>query len=109
MALVKCPKCNNEISDKSLVCMYCGFPVSIVHSKRRIDNKPNSANSIKHEKDIMGISHDMSHDLSNCIMDVRCPRCCSNEVKVVYHKRHLQMDCKNDRIQKICRNCKHEF
>ena len=27
MALIKCPECNKEISDKSEVCIHCGFPI----------------------------------------------------------------------------------
>ena len=28
MALIKCPECEKDISDKSLVCIHCGFPIS---------------------------------------------------------------------------------
>ena len=28
MALIKCPECYSEISDKSLNCVKCGFPLS---------------------------------------------------------------------------------
>lgn len=27
MALIKCPECGKEISDKSEVCIHCGFPI----------------------------------------------------------------------------------
>lgn len=27
MALIKCPECNKEISDKSEICIGCGFPI----------------------------------------------------------------------------------
>lgn len=27
MALIKCPECLNDISDKAAVCVYCGFPI----------------------------------------------------------------------------------
>lgn len=27
MSLIKCPECNNEISDKSTQCVYCGYPL----------------------------------------------------------------------------------
>lgn len=29
MALIKCPECGKEISDKSQVCINCGYPISI--------------------------------------------------------------------------------
>ena len=27
MALIKCPECGKEISDKSEKCIHCGFPL----------------------------------------------------------------------------------
>ena len=27
MALIKCPECGKEISDKSKTCVHCGFPL----------------------------------------------------------------------------------
>lgn len=27
MALIKCPECGAEISDKSTVCVHCGYPI----------------------------------------------------------------------------------
>ncbi len=26
--LINCPECNKEISDKAIICVHCGFPVS---------------------------------------------------------------------------------
>lgn len=28
MSLIKCPECNKEISDKSKVCVNCGYPIN---------------------------------------------------------------------------------
>lgn len=28
MALIKCPECSKEVSDKASVCIHCGFPLS---------------------------------------------------------------------------------
>ena len=30
MALMKCPECGNQISDKARVCIHCGYPLSEV-------------------------------------------------------------------------------
>lgn len=27
MALIKCPECGGEVSDKSNVCIHCGYPL----------------------------------------------------------------------------------
>ncbi len=28
MALIKCPECGKEISDQSIVCINCGYPIN---------------------------------------------------------------------------------
>lgn len=38
MALIKCPECQKEISDKSSVCVHCGFPLKSQHTKERSEN-----------------------------------------------------------------------
>lgn len=36
MALIKCPECEKEISDKSSVCIHCGFPIAKFKLKKVI-------------------------------------------------------------------------
>ena len=33
MALIKCPECGKEISDKAPACIHCGFPLSLLHGE----------------------------------------------------------------------------
>lgn len=33
MALIKCPECGKEISDKALACIHCGFPLSLLEKQ----------------------------------------------------------------------------
>lgn len=40
MALIRCPECNNEVSDRASICPHCGYPMS-----ERIDSKSNSSNN----------------------------------------------------------------
>ncbi len=28
MALIKCPECKNQVSDKAVTCPHCGFPIA---------------------------------------------------------------------------------
>lgn len=35
MALVKCPECNNEISDKAIACPHCGYPINMPEKEDR--------------------------------------------------------------------------
>lgn len=39
--LIKCPECNKEISDKSSVCIHCGFPIA---SQTQINNTEDTYN-----------------------------------------------------------------
>lgn len=34
--LIKCPECNKEISDKSTVCIHCGYPIGQKEEKNNI-------------------------------------------------------------------------
>lgn len=38
MALIKCPECGKEISDKSSVCIHCGFPLKSQLEKECSEN-----------------------------------------------------------------------
>ena len=48
MALIKCPECNKEISDKSKICIHCGYPIS------EQENKPDGC--IKVDGELCNIS-----------------------------------------------------
>ncbi len=37
MALIKCPECSEEISDKAEACPYCGFPISNNYVEKNLD------------------------------------------------------------------------
>lgn len=36
MALIKCPECTHEISDKAIQCPYCGYPLAKILASKRI-------------------------------------------------------------------------
>ena len=38
MALIKCPECGKEISDKSIACIHCGFPLEVTEPKETVNN-----------------------------------------------------------------------
>lgn len=53
MALIKCPECNLQVSDKAISCPHCGYPIdkSVVSSRKKKNNKkhmrlPNGFGSI---------------------------------------------------------------
>lgn len=59
MALIKCPECEKEISDKAPACVHCGYPLANITNKFdntednkviTIENKPKTAK--EREKEI---------------------------------------------------------
>ena len=41
MALIKCPECGKEISDKAPVCIHCGYPLNTVNIQQNIPSNYN--------------------------------------------------------------------
>lgn len=39
MALIKCPECGKEISDKSHLCIHCGFPLDEMDNTPQLEKK----------------------------------------------------------------------
>jgi ribosomal protein L7/L12 len=37
MALIKCPECSNEVSDKAIACPKCGFPLQPASQPQPLD------------------------------------------------------------------------
>lgn len=52
MALIQCPECGKEISDKSSACIHCGFPLdNIQHEKHNVIQTQSAENSASSESD----------------------------------------------------------
>lgn len=47
MALIKCPECGKEVSDKATNCINCGYPLNepVVNSTNYSNNKYNYSSS----------------------------------------------------------------
>lgn len=37
MALIKCPECGKEVSDKAEVCIHCGYPLKLQEAAKEED------------------------------------------------------------------------
>jgi len=40
MALIKCPECDSQVSDKATVCIHCGFPFTLSPSNASVEPRP---------------------------------------------------------------------
>lgn len=46
MALIKCPECGREISDKAEICIGCGFPIHGYQEEKQNDDEENIVSGI---------------------------------------------------------------
>lgn len=54
MALINCPECSKEISNKAKACPHCGYPLPTKEETiRKTEVKPKTANEIEHEKKVI--------------------------------------------------------
>ena len=49
MALIECPECNKEVSDRAISCPHCGFPIADIQ-------KTESQHTVKVNNKIYDIS-----------------------------------------------------
>lgn len=52
MALIKCPECGKQISDKATVCIGCGYPIN-KKNKNKISTKSDTKYDKKLQKEAM--------------------------------------------------------
>ena len=60
MPLIKCPECGREVSDKALVCIHCGYPLS--------DMNNNNTN----EESVEILLTHIGNDKLKVIKEIRC-------------------------------------
>lgn len=60
MALIKCPECGKEISDKAPTCIHCGYPLNLNQNLSTCypskDKEPSAANGSSAENGIVSVS-----------------------------------------------------
>ena len=55
MALIKCPECGKEVSDKAPACIHCGFPLNNI--------QPSKNENIYYNIDILIFIKDVSSNI----------------------------------------------
>ena len=77
MALIICPECGKEISDKAKCCIHCGYPLEEMQKAQQEQEErywevdPDSVNSNKSED---GIAGPEPEEISEAVF-VNCPVC----------------------------------
>lgn len=79
MALIKCPECNKEVSDRASSCPYCGYPINDYQTKEnnvvcKIENIPYNleralkfSNEGKYKDSFLEISKLTNLSIHNCL------------------------------------------
>lgn len=71
MALIKCPECNKEVSDKATVCIHCGYPlpkyVDISAEIRSIESQLSGLRAVLQQKKSYGEIYDKIKNLMSTI------------------------------------------
>jgi hypothetical protein len=102
MALIKCPECGKEVSDKAVACPNCGCPVSEQFSK----NEDNEIVNDKDEKSFFTVCNkcgrfDFTKTLriENTVKSQGYPTCmwCGGEIKVLAGKKQWMKKSKAER------------
>ena len=106
MALVKCPECGKEISDRAKTCIGCGFPLEnyMYREKQKAKNKtyqPVKVNGIALGKSKFSEEYEQwqsfngvyKHTFWGAKKEVYCPRCGSWDCKYIFENRLICNKC----------------
>ena len=136
MALINCPECGKEVSDKAEVCIHCGYPLHDETQSNKED-EPVYLNEVKRlllsgekVKAIKLLRENTSYDLAEAIAyvdkleqgqgflpitkpktvnEVKCPKCGSTQIQMVQRKWTPIMGIFTNKVDRVCMNCKHKF
>lgn len=67
MALIKCPECNQEISDKAKVCIHCGYPIKKALTQNS-DMKNKISLRIQNAKDCFHVIAKKAGNIFGCLV-----------------------------------------
>lgn len=136
MALINCPECGKEVSDKADVCIHCGYPLQDETQSNKED-VPAYLSEVKglvlsgdKVKAIKLLRENTSYDLAEAIAyvdkleqgqdfspitkpktvnEVKCPKCGSTQIQMVQRKWTPIMGIFTNKVDRVCMNCKHKF
>lgn len=137
MALINCPECNKEISDKAVSCPNCGYPMKTGESSKSKCGYPyngqqydisqiqwllEQGETIKAIKEFRILTGAGLAEAKNAIdsmprlsaqevenLEIRCPKCGSSAFDMLPGKRGIFGSFMGNKTDRVCRNCKHKF
>lgn len=108
MALIKCPECGKEISDKAKMCIACGFPLESYMYRKKQSAKSNvyrpvngivlgrskAAEEYQEEyEQRQSFNGVFKHTFFGRKKEVYCPRCESWDCKYIFENRLICNKC----------------
>lgn len=134
MALIKCPECGKDISDKSDVCIHCGYPVKKDIIKNRYEQlskepcpKCNNLSWVAFENcgELFcckcGFFHIVDQESYNKHKQQKqiqsqqeankpkCPRCGSTEIQIVRKNWSIWSGFRTNDTERVCVKCKRKW
>ena len=73
MALIKCPECKREISDKAEVCIHCGYPIAKLRDYNVTKQEPSELSSYKIRINVTHDKESMTVVLLSIIANIKAP------------------------------------
>lgn len=74
MALIKCPECGKEISDKASACIHCGFPLALLEKKIKTNDvtqsKTTFVDKLRYEHSEDKLKSDLNQHTTNFINEI---------------------------------------
>lgn len=128
MALIKCPECNNEVSNSAESCPKCGFNMRLIKNTVECPY----CNFGKPNKVIMNYSiESQNYICPECSKTVeiatpdeetnwaaqkqieqnlpKCPKCGSINIQIVPRRWSLLTGFLTNKTDRVCVNCKHKW
>ena len=77
MALIICPECGKEISDKAKCCIHCGYPLEEAAQKQPEEDRYWEVNpdQFSSEKDADGVAGPEADEMTAPPTMIKCPVC----------------------------------
>lgn len=119
MALIKCPECGKEISDKSEICVHCGYPIKdTIEKVKEDDNEIDETKFFTICNKCGNINFTNKTRIENTTKSQGYPTCmmCGGEIKILAGKRQWMKKSKRERedivqeeIQRVKHNPKYDI
>ena len=135
MALINCPECNREVSDRAESCPHCGFPIKVIetlkdsaiytYNGKQYDisyihsllSQKQKVNAIKEFREITGCSlvdakrivENLEVNPSENTYKIKCPKCGSSNFDMVKRNWSMLTGFMTNKVDRVCRSCKYKF